>query len=426
MEMKSIIVTTSNGNIEELKKQFAGMGRVKEDLPLVNGFVAEVPQDLDVDSFQQELPDNIKLMSAEGARGGNVRIASNAHFSIPTPIELTPGYKAADYPNPADRIDVLKEVLNMQEVWDKGFTGKGIGIAVVDTGIYPHDDIKDRIIAFKDFVNDKTEPYDDNGHGTHCSGCAAGSGARAGGKFKGTAPEANLIGVKVLNKQGGGSMSNIINGIQWVIDNKEKYNIRVMSMSLGGPALQKEKNDLVALAVKKCLEAGIVPVIAAGNSGPGLGTIGTPAISTDALTVGAYNDRNTVEKDDDVVAYFSSRGPTVKDMNLKPDILTPGVQIVSCNSPGSYIDKNLITHLGEDYVLMSGTSMATPAMAGVVADVIQANPKLNPADVIMLCKNTANPMPDTHVFMQGAGLADPGAATDYARHFNADNKDVKG
>jgi len=158
------------------------------------------------------------------------------------------------------------------------------------------------------------------------------------------------------------------------------------------------------------LEAGIVPVVAAGNSGPGKQTIGTPAISSQVLTVGAYDDKNTPEHDDDTMAYFSSRGPTTRDKNIKPDISAPGVNMVSFRSPGSQIDRANVMHLGDYYVLLSGTSMATPVTAGIVADIIQANPDLTPQQVIGILKETAEPMKDTKAILGGHGLVDPAKA----------------
>jgi serine protease AprX len=293
---------------------------------------------------------------------------------------------------------------------DLGITGKGVAVAVIDTGIYPHEDYKARIVGWKDMVNDRPEPYDDNGHGTHCSGLVAGNGHEAGGRFQGSAPEANLVGVKVLSGEGGGAMSDVIRGIEWAVENKDKYNIRVISMSLGAPSFQKEKFDLVAKAVAKAWDAGILPVIAAGNSGPFLETVGTPGNSSKALTIGAYDDKNTPDLGDDTMAYFSSRGPTTRDRTVKPDLASPGVQLVSTRSPGSAIDKENIPRYGDHYILLSGTSMATPVAAGIAACLFQANPALTPQQAVDILRSTARPIADTTPLAQGAGLVDPVAA----------------
>lgn len=327
------------------------------------------------------------------------------------PMELTP--LASKLPRPVDRIDSVAEVLTVKDAWDLGITGKGIGVAVIDTGVYPHPDLGDRLIAFKDYCNGRDgveNAYDDNGHGSHCAGLVAGDGSKADGKYKGPAFEANIIGVKVLDGQGGGSLANVIKGVQWCIENKEKYGIKVISMSLGAGSNLKEKDDVVVLAVQKALDAGLIPVIAAGNSGPGRETVGTPGIGADLLTVGAYDDKNTATHDDDTMAFFSSRGPTTRDKNIKPDIAAPGVNMVSHRSPGSEIDHANVGKLGDYYVLLSGTSMATPVTAGVAALVCQANPNLSAREVMKLLKDTAEPRPDMLPILQGAGLVDPGKA----------------
>ncbi|GMU51697.1 MAG: hypothetical protein AMXMBFR33_08430 [Candidatus Xenobia bacterium] len=338
-------------------------------------------------------------------------IVTQSTVSYVTPMELTP--LASKLPRPVDRIDAVKEVLTVQDAWDLGFTGKGIGVAVVDTGVYPHPDLGDRLVAFKDYCNGRDgveNAYDDNGHGSHCAGLVAGDGTKANGKFKGPAFEANIIGVKVLDGQGGGSLANVIKGVQWAIENKDRYNIKVISLSLGAGSNLKEKDDVVVLAVKAALDAGIVPVVAAGNSGPARETIGTPAVGAEVLTVGAYDDKNTATHDDDTMAFFSSRGPTTRDKNIKPDIAAPGVNMVSHRSPGSEIDHANVAKLGDYYVLLSGTSMATPVTAGVAALVVQANPNLSAREVIQVLKDTAEPRPDMMPILQGKGLVDPGAA----------------
>ncbi|MFN4220487.1 MAG: S8 family peptidase [bacterium] len=327
------------------------------------------------------------------------------------PIELTS--QKNKLPHHLHRIDVVKEVLKADEVWKQGITGKGVTVAVIDTGIYPHPDVKNRIIEFVDFVNNKNgveNAYDDNGHGTHCAGLVAGDGTKAQGNYKGPAFEANLIGIKVLDKQGSGSLSNIIKAIYWAIQNKDKYNIRVLSMSLGASSVIKEKDDLIAKAVEDATKAGLVVVIAAGNSGPLSETIGTPGISQYAITVGAYDDKNTPSLEDDTPAFFTSKGPTPVDKYPKPDISSPGVEVVSLRSPNSTIDKEPVIKYGDYYWLLSGTSMATPIVAGVVALMLQANPNLTPQQVKDILKQTATPVKGASYYSVGAGLVNPAEA----------------
>lgn len=218
---------------------------------------------------------------------------------------------------------------------EEGLTGKEVTIAILDTGIYPHEDLtepENRIVAFQDMVNHKAAPYDDNGHGTHCAGDAAGNGRASGGVYAGPAPEAKLVGVKVLDKRGSGRLSTVIAGVQWCIDHKEKYSIDILSMSLGSRAVSRAADDPIVKIVEKAWECGMVVCVAAGNEGPEERTISSPGISSRVITVGAMNDNNTVDRGDDVPSDFSSRGPTM-DQLMKPDLLAPGTDIVSLRSP---------------------------------------------------------------------------------------------
>ncbi len=278
-------------------------------------------------------------------------------------------------------LDVARPAVKANAPAVKDVSGKGITIAVIDTGIYPHKDLNGRIKAFKDLTGNKTAPYDDNGHGTHCAGDAAGNGAASNGKYKGLAPDADLVGVKVLTRAGSGYLSTVMAGVQWCIDNKDQYNIRVISMSLGSRATVAASDDPVVKMVEKAWDQGIVVVIAAGNEGPDEKTIASPGISSKVITVGAMDDKNTDVRSDDIVADFSSRGPTIDGM-VKPDILSPGVNIVSLRSYKSYLDKtNKSNRVDTDYFSMSGTSMATPICAGVVALILQTYPDLTPDEV---------------------------------------------
>lgn len=278
-------------------------------------------------------------------------------------------------------LDTATPAIHSDQLQQSGLTGKDITIAVIDTGIYPHQDLQGRIIGFKDFINNRTTPYDDNGHGTHCAGDAAGNGASSGGKYVGPAPEANLVGVKVLDKMGSGSLSTVISGVDWCIQNQSQFNINILSLSLGSDAQQSAKEDPVVKAVEKAWDNGMVVCVAAGNSGSSSSTIASPGISPKVITVGAANDYNTVDRSDDRVADFSSRGPTIDGLT-KPDLVTPGVNIISLRAPRSFLDKtNASARVDTNYFSLSGTSMATPICAGVVAQMLQNNPKQSPDDV---------------------------------------------
>ncbi len=254
------------------------------------------------------------------------------------------------------------------------YSKNDIVIAVVDTGIdAAHQDLAGKVIGWKDYVNSKTSPYDDHGHGTHVSSIAAGTGAASGGTYAGVAPGAALVGVKVLNKQGSGTTTQIVNGVNWVVQNKATYNVRIMSMSLGSSG-SSDGTDSISTAVNNAVTNGIVAVVAAGNSGPDRYTIGSPAAAANAVTVGAMAD--TGEKGFSL-ASFSSRGPTA-DGRIKPDIAAPGVNIMAAKAGTT-----------NQYVSYSGTSMATPFVSGTVALMLAANQGLTPAQVKSLLMSTA-------------------------------------
>lgn len=272
-----------------------------------------------------------------------------------------------------------------------GLTGRGVGIAILDTGVYPHPDLTlpvNRYITFVDFINYRTDPYDDNGHGTHVAGCAASNGYASGGLYRGPAPEANIIGIKVLNAQGEGTYSTILAGIDFCIRNRQQLNIRVMNLSLGAVPSVTHVNDPLAMACRIAWRSGIVVCAAAGNTGP-TGTIHTPGYEPLVLTVGAIDDANTASRSDDRYSDYTSRGPTV-DGFIKPDIAAPGTGITSLLSPNSALAIQYAGNLvGEWYLTLTGTSMATPICAGAAAQILQAYPVFTPDQVKVLLKETA-------------------------------------
>ncbi|OPX03243.1 MULTISPECIES: S8 family serine peptidase [Geobacillus] len=288
-------------------------------------------------------------------------------------------------------------------------SGKGVTIAIVDTGIYPHPDLEGRIVAFTDFVNGRTTPYDDNGHGTHCAGDAAGNGRMSDGLYAGPAYEANLVGVKVLDRSGSGTLETIMRGIEWCIDYNKKNptkRIHIISLSLGGEPqpFPTENDDPLVQVAERAWESGIVVCAAAGNEGPNYGTISSPGISDLIITVGALDDRDTsATRADDDVASFSSRGPTEYGV-VKPDLVVPGVNIISLRAPRSLLDKmNKQSRVGDHYISMSGTSMATPICAGIVALMLQAKPNATPDEIKQALKDGADLWKGRDPNVYGAG-----------------------
>lgn len=263
-------------------------------------------------------------------------------------------------------MNVARKVLNI----DEKLTGKGVTICYIDTGIKPHGDFticKNRIIRFIDLFNDRKTPYDDNGHGTFVAGVGSGNGCLSGGKFKGIAPESNIISIKALNNAGEASAIVILEAMQWVYDNYKKYNIKVVCMSFGSEPLGI--NDPIMKGAEALWDRGVVVVAAAGNSGPEYQTIKSPGTSAKIITVGGMND-NRLDNDEFntnffEIANFSSRGPALR--RYKPDLIAPAVNINSCS----------IEPL-KNYTVLSGTSVATPMIAGVCALIFEKNPLLTP------------------------------------------------
>lgn len=270
-----------------------------------------------------------------------------------------------------------------------GYDGSGVTVAIIDTGIDGNhsglDDQDDdpstydpKIIGFYDAVNNPsltngTEvfPYDDQGHGTHCAGTTAGTGAPTF-EHPGMAPQANLVGVKVLDAGGSGSFATVMAGMQWTVDHRYEYNIRAASMSLGGPGAiewTSSEEDSVNRYANEMVRAGVAMFIAAGNNGVSA-QIGTPGSAEDVITVGAL-DKDTS------IAVYSSQGPT-EEGRIKPNIAFVGSDVMSAEA-----------NSGDGYVGFSGTSMATPGAAGVAALMYQANPDLSPFDIRNIMQETA-------------------------------------
>lgn len=276
-------------------------------------------------------------------------------------------------------------------VWqDTGYTGEGVTMAIIDTGIDGNhtalDDLDDdnttndpKIVAFYDAINhpestNGTEifPYDDNGHGTHCAGITAGTGA-PNYQHIGVAPRANLVGVKVLDGGGSGSFAAVMAGMEWTVEKRHEFNIRAASMSLGAltGAIEwtSSEEESVNRMANEMMRAGVTLFIAAGNSG-GTATIGTPGSAEDVITVGSL-DKNTA------IAVYSSQGPT-EEGRVKPNVAFVGSSV---NAPDA--------NTGDGYVALSGTSMATPGAAGVAVLMYQANPDLSPFDIRNIMQETS-------------------------------------
>ena len=360
------------GSMEEtFERRLGDLCRVKYRLPAIGGYVVEAPADV--------LP-HVERME------GVARIHDVARITA--------------------QMDIARQAVRAHGTGTP-LTGRGVTIAVLDTGVAPVDDLtapRNRLIGFADFVNGRTKAYDDNAHGTHVAGIAAGNGARSRGRYAGIAPEANLVAVKILDEKGKGSAADVLAGIQWVIDNRERYGIRIANLSIG--TADAGSADPLVKAVEAAWNAGIVVLIAAGNNGPAAGTITSPGISRKVITVGASDDNKTVTIWGDSVVHFSGRGPTAECI-VKPDIIAPGAEITSCftNTPIAESRRSELRIVNASYVEMSGTSMSTPVVAGAVALLLEKHPGLTPNDVKLLLKQSAISLNYTPN-QQGWGLLD--------------------
>ena len=307
--------------------------------------------------------------------------------------------------------------VNAPQVWSQlGMTGLGVGVAIVDSGVYPHPDLAGRIVASIDFTTasptvSSTPTGDPGGHGTHVAGLVAGDGTASGGAFTGVAPRANIISVRVIDANGSSNVSTILRGLQWVLANRATYNIKVVNLSLGATPAASYKSDLMATAAEVLNFAGVTVVVSAGNTGPLAGTVTTPGTDPYVVTVGALDDNGTSTPLDDLMSVFSARGRTTFDYLSKPDLVAPGRRMVSLRSPDSSLDTlfsdRQVTANGAltaDYYRLSGTSMAAPIVAGVVALMVERNPSLSPAQIKKRLKSTATALMFGTAFDRGAGL----------------------
>jgi serine protease AprX len=294
-------------------------------------------------------------------------------------------------------------------------TGQGIGVAILDSGISPHAALKN-VVANVNFVSGTTQTTDAFGHGTHVAGIVGGANTKTTSLYTGgIAPGAQIVNVRVLGPDGTGLTSDVIAGMEWTINNRARYNIRVINLSLGHPVTEPAATDPLCEEVAKATSLGIVVVASAGNAGKSadgqhivLGGIASPGNSPFAITVGALNTWQTTSRSDDSVTTYSSRGPTKYDMAVKPDVVAPGNKIVSLEAYNSFISNNFsVLHVAgwgtNAYMRLSGTSMAAPMVSGAVALMLQGNPYLNPYQIKLALQTGSTYLPNDGLMAGGAG-----------------------
>jgi len=346
--------------------------------------------------------------------------------------------------------DYTDTTINASSFWNLGYDGTGIGVAVIDSGVNDsHSDLGNgaysRVLYHQDFTGttaylNHKKIWDLYGHGTHVAGIIGANGGKSNGRYSGLAPNVNLIDLRVLDANGSGSDSMVIAAIQQAIALKNTYNIRVINLSLGRGIATGYAQDPLCQAVESAWNAGIVVVVAAGNFGRisvsgsnGYGAVAAPGNDPLVLTVGAMKAMGTYSRTDDQIASYSSKGPTTFDHVVKPDIVAPGNTVVSTNSKGSTLEGEFPANdvagnsSSQDYFILSGTSMATPAVAGGVALMLEKDPTLTPDQVKARLMKTATksfPVSTTatdpttgqtftsyyDLFTVGAGYVDLGAA----------------
>lgn len=255
----------------------------------------------------------------------------------------------------------VKQIVHANEVYKRGYTGKGIRIALLDTGVFQHKNLEQRVIYFKDYIDYKKESYDDNGHGTHIAGILCGM-----------APKAELIVFKILDKNGNGTTEIALEALDWILKNHRLWGIKLLNFSMGylpntNPRMQNRLID----KLEELWEDGVTIVTAAGNNGPQENSITVPGISRKVITVGSSDDY------DNGNAGYGGRGPTMCCV-VKPEVLAPGTEILSlANKEGKYERK-------------SGTSMSAPIVCGALALALEKNPKLKPVELKLLLYDTVD------------------------------------
>jgi serine protease AprX len=400
--MSRVIIETTDGSAADQLIQTVG-GRAGRRLGLVSGQVALVP-----DAALESL--------ASGPGVASVRLDRRVSGTM----ERTSATVGATW---------VRENL--------GLDGSGVGVAIVDSGVAAwHDDLgSDRVVHFADFVDFLPTPYDDYGHGTHVAGIIAGNGYDSNGARKGIAPAANLVVLKVLDGSGYGYISNVIAALDYAVQQRRKYNLRVINLSVAAGVYESYNTDPLTLAAKRAVQAGIVVVTAAGNLGRNAegttqyGGITAPGNAPWVLTVGASSHNGTIDRADDSVAGFSSRGPTYIDYTAKPDIVAPGVGIESLTDASTVLYAThpttrlwgTVDTVTAPYLSLSGTSMAAPVVTGAIALMLQANPALTPNLVKAILQFTAEHKSNYNDLTQGAGFLNARGAVQLARQLAPGN-----
>lgn len=401
--LERVIVRALSTDVARGAVQTVG-GRVVLDLPIVDGVAAEVPG---------------TALAALARTSGVRAVTPDARMTVQGDLN------GQDLDPTSRPRSVYPQVVRADRLVDKGWTGEGVTVALLDTGISVTPDLVDRVLpVITEPVFGTTEPCvnltgeptcdDDYGHGTFLAGIIAGDGTASDGKYVGVAPDANLVSIKVGADDGSADVSNILAGIQWAVSFRERYNIRVLNLSLGTNSTQSWEVDPLNYAVERAWTEGIAVVVAASNRGPDPGTISKPGDDPYVITVGATDDLTTVRLGDDVLPDFSARGPAPDDV-AKPDVVAPGGHIVSLRAVGSTIDEAYPEGIDDVYRRGSGTSMSAAVVSGVAAAILSGKPNIKPNRLKYMLTATARPVAVPDPDAVGYGMVNARAAANAPR-----------
>jgi serine protease AprX len=366
----------------------AAGGEVVLDLDIVSGFSARV-DDASLDA----------VASVPGVR----------HITLDG--EVTLAHTGDDSGKPAADSSFV-ETVEADALHADGIDGSGVGIAVIDTGVSEVPDLEGRVVGRLDISGSRHADVDEYGHGTFIAGVAAGNGASSNGEHAGVAPGAHIVPVKIAGRNGAADVSHVLAAIQYVVSFKDTYDIGVLNLSVGTDSDQPQMLSPLNYAVERAWDSGIVVVVSGGNLGAqGPGRIPKPADDPLVITVGATDSNGTVPRADDVVAGYSSQGPSIADGFEKPDVVAPGSHLVSLRAPGSKLDSDhRDAHVGEAYARGSGTSFAAGVVSGAAALLRQAHPEWTPDQVKEAITTSAAPGPVGERNIDGHGALDVDAA----------------
>ena len=389
------VIVTATGLLSPVTAVLEVGGTILTQYHLINGVVALVPTVLE--PALEALP--------------GITVTPDLAVSVQSTPEST---------GPHTPSDAFLQETEATQLASQGDTGRGVTVAVVDTGVDNLPDFSGRLVGGVDLTNGNSPYQDSYGHGTFVAGLIAGNGASSNGQYSGEAPGARLVSVKVAGADGTTHLGTLISGLQWAVDHRSAYGINVVNVSLGFQSSQSTVNNPLDQAAEAVRNAGITVVSSAGNAGPFNGTVLSPGDDPMVITVGALDDMATPSTADDEMNDFSSVGPTNRDGWAKPDLVTSGRSVVSLAAPGSTIDNNYPSaRIGSANFVGSGTSFSAAIASGAAALVLADHPGLTPNQVKARLLGTTTPGPVGNPFVDGHGALNAyAAATSGPMNFN--------